>query len=201
MTRGGDLGTRRGEEWGRGDGYWRCDTRGFDSTKTHDDTGLQTPPEKKSKKNFSGSNFFFKKKFFAGFGVSVIMGFYLKPNPCHRGFLGPGLKPRVIMGFGFHRVIMGGFPPESPSCRVFPHKSPLRPRYRTPRGTQCGGNPRVTGIMTPSIPEPRKPGGGNKSGGSKDDLRFTFRHGCHEESTTNSCRWHPVLVVGPLSRK
>ena len=50
-------------------------------------TRVCKPPQKKKfQKKFSGSNFFFKKKNFAGLGVSVIMGFYLKPNPCHHGF-------------------------------------------------------------------------------------------------------------------
>ena len=76
MTRGGRCeGERWGVEWGRGVRYWRCDTRGFESTKTHDDTGLQTPPEKKFQKKFFGVQLFFQEKIFSGLG-----GF------CHHGF-------------------------------------------------------------------------------------------------------------------
>ena len=73
--------------------------KGFDSTKTHDDTGLPNPPRKKiPKKIFRGSTFFFKKKIFCGFGVF-----------CHHGFSVQN-QTRVIMGFRFKppdRVIKG----------------------------------------------------------------------------------------------
>ena len=41
----------------------------------------QPPQKKKFQKKFSGSNFFFKKKIFLVWGVSVIMGFRNKTKP------------------------------------------------------------------------------------------------------------------------
>ena len=89
MTRwGGPVGCVWG--WGGVQGISGGDMtrKGLGSTKSHDDTGLRNPPQKKKfQKIFRGSNFFFKKKFFAGFG-----GF------CHHGFLVQN-QTRVIMGF------------------------------------------------------------------------------------------------------
>ena len=63
-------------------------------------TRVCKPPQKKnSKKNFSGSNFFFKKKIFLVWGVSVIMGFLFKTKPVSSWVSGPGPNRRVIMGF------------------------------------------------------------------------------------------------------
>ena len=59
------------------------------------------PPEKKFQKKFFGVQLFFQEKIFCGFGGFLSLWvFYLKPNPCHRGFLGLTSKPVSSWGFG-----------------------------------------------------------------------------------------------------
>ena len=114
MTRGGSSGASRGEEWSLGSSEDR-DTQGFESIKTHDDTGLPNPPRKKiPKKIFRGPTFFSRKNFLRVWGVSVIMGFSLKPNPCHHGFwsgVPTVVSSWVLVGGPPGRVIMGFAPP------------------------------------------------------------------------------------------
>ena len=76
MTRGGRSGGIDGGRLGcGGTGIGDVTRRGLNSTKTHDDTGLQIPPRKKIPKKFFGVQLFFSRKKFFWFG-----GF------CHHGF-------------------------------------------------------------------------------------------------------------------
>ena len=167
MTRGGRS---RGIEGGS-NGVGGCRTgdmtrKGFESTETHDDTGLQTPQKKNSKK-ISGSNFFFQEKIFCGFGgFLVIMGFYLKPNPCHR-FLEPGPNP-CHHGFlvtwtppgvtkGFRKGLIQNPRPsaKSPRARFTPPN--LAPTPSAPSGLPCPSRRSSTPPTRPSMMPPSDP--------------------------------------------
>ena len=122
-------------EWGPGGKNWRYDTQGFDSTKTHDDTGLHKPPrEKNFQKKFFEVQLFFQEKNFCGFGVFCHHGFFeLKPNPCHRRFLDR------IPNRSCHR----GSPP-NPPCHI--SRTPPPPTVGTPvdcpvDAAECHGRP------------------------------------------------------------
>ena len=120
-TRGATNGQLWGVERGPGDEYWGYDTGWFDSTKTHDDTGLQNPPRKKiPKKIFGGPTFFSRKKFFWFGGFLSSWVFRLKPNPCHRGFWSPWKPLSVIMG-----------PPQTPHVTPIPSIRPTRSPHDT----------------------------------------------------------------------
>ena len=130
MTRGGRSGGHPGDENGGAGGFnWRYDTQGFDSTKTHDDTGLPNPPRKKFQKKFFGVQLFFQEKIFCGFGGFLSSWvFPLKPNPCHHGF--SDLVKPCHQGFQPKPPCHHGFPP-NPPCHT---RYPTRP-HQTPHDT------------------------------------------------------------------
>ena len=132
MTRGegsrGRLGRSNGGVGRRSGDMTR---EGFDSTETHDDTGLQTPPGKKfQKKFFGGPTFFSRKKFLRVWGFLSSWVFYLKPNPCHR-VLRTGSKPPCHHGFPPKPPVSHPDPPRPPTPLItsscVPKTSPWSP--------------------------------------------------------------------------